>query len=129
LRARGRRAALLAKLVHFLTAFTILLKALAKLEHPQGYWPVIVLFLLASIYIVVTTLLHARLHRHAARIDASVYAIEAVVMGIVAWLSFREGAQWFPYLYVVAAVGFAVSFVVRLVKGDRHAGGHPLAEP
>ncbi len=120
-----RRAALLAKFVHFLTALTILLKALVKLEHPEGYWPVIVLFLVSSIYIVVMTLLHARLHRHAALIDASVYGIETVVTAIVAWVSFREGAQSFPYLYVAASIGFAVALVVRLVKGDRPAGGHP----
>jgi len=56
-----RRAALLQKFVHFLTAFTILMKALAKLEHPEGYTAVITLFLAASIYIVVITLLHDRL--------------------------------------------------------------------
>jgi hypothetical protein len=119
----NRRQQLLQKLVHFLTAFTILMKALSKLEHPEGYWPVITLFLLAAIYIVIITLLHERLHHHAARIDASVYAIECVVMIIIATLTFREGARFFPYLYVVSAIGFAIAFVMRLVRGGRAGSG------
>ena len=118
----SRRQQLLQKLVHFLTAFTILLKALVKLEHPHGYWPVITLFLLSAIYIVVITLLHERLHHHAARLDASVYAIECVIMIIIATITFREGARYFPYLYVVSAIGFAIAFVMRLVRGRR---AHP----
>ena len=121
----NRRQQLLQNFVHLLTAFTILLKALAKLEHPEGYGPVITLFLLASIYIVIITLLHERLHRHAARLDASVYAIECVVMTIIATLTFREGARFFPYLYVVSAIGFAIAFVMRLVRGSRRETATP----
>jgi uncharacterized membrane protein YoaK (UPF0700 family) len=117
-----RRKQLLQKLVHFLTAFTILMKALIKLEHPHGYWPVITLFLLSAIYIVIITLLHERLHRHAARLDASVYAIECAIMIIIATLTFREGARYFPYFYIVSAIGFAIAFVMRLVRGGRALG-------
>jgi len=42
-------------------------------------------------------------------------------MALVATLSFREGARWFPYLYILAAIGFAIAFVVRLRKGPTHA--------
>jgi drug/metabolite transporter (DMT)-like permease len=117
----NRRAALLQKFVHLLAAFTILMKALAKLDHPDGYWPVIALFLIATIYIVLITVFHERLHRHVRLLDASVYAIECVVMGIVAWLSFHEGARWLPYVFSIASAGFAIAFVMRLVRRPRGA--------
>lgn len=124
----NRRTALLQKLVHLLAAFAILMKALAKLEHPEGSWPVIMLFLAATITIVLITVFHERLHRHERLLDASVYAIESVVMAIVAWLYFHEGARWLPYAFVIASVGFAIAFVVRLTRSPREAGdpGHAL---
>lgn len=121
----NRRAALLQKFVHLLTAFTITMKALIKLEHPEGYWPVIVLFCVSAIYIVVITILHDRLHHRATQLDASVLAIECVVMAIIAVLTFREGARYFPYLYVISSVGFAIAFVMRIVKGGRREGSRP----
>ena len=109
----------LPKLVHFLTAFTIAMKGVAKLEHPEGYWPVIVLFFAASAYIVAITLLHERLHRHERLIDASVTAIECVLMAIVSAMYFKEGARWLPYAFAFASLCFAVATIVRLVK--KHA--------
>ena len=111
-----KRAEVLQKLVHYLTAFTIFLKALTKLEHPEGYWPLIILLFAASAYIVVVTLLHARLHHHARRIDASVYGIECAVMAIVAWLFFGEGKTALASVYSLASIGFAVALVVRLTR-------------
>ncbi len=119
----NRRRELLQKLVHMLTAFTITMKAVVKLEHPAGYWPVIVLFCAAAIYIVVITILHERLHHRARMVDASVYAIEFVVMAAIAALTFREGARCLPYLYIVSAVGFAVAFALRLKRDDHPDGG------
>lgn len=115
-----RKEILLPKFVHFLTAFTILLKAMIKLEHPQGYWPIIVLYFAASAYIVVITLLHERLHHRARLIEASVTAIECVMMAIAAVLAFKDGARWLPYGFALAAVGFAVATIVRLVVKDKH---------
>ena len=111
-----KRAEFLQKLVHYLTAFTILMKALTKLEHPEGYWPLIILLFAASAYIVVITLLHDRLHHHVRRLDASVFAIECAVMAIVSWLFFGEGKTALASVYALASVGFAVALVVRLTR-------------
>jgi tryptophan-rich sensory protein len=107
---------MLQKLVHFLTALTIFLKAVTKLEDPEGYWPLIILLFAASAYIVFITLMHERLHRHAQRIDASVYAIESAVMAIVAWLFFGEGKTAIASVYVLASIGFAIALIVRLTR-------------
>ena len=117
--ANPRLKAILPKFVHFLTAFTILMKGLIKLEHPHGYEPVIMLFFAAAAAIVIVTLLHDRLHHHQRYVDAGVTAVECVVMGLVAFLSFREGARFLPYGFAFASLGFGVATMVRLVKAPR----------
>jgi hypothetical protein len=120
-----RRAALLQKLVHFLTALTLVLKAIAKMEHPHGYAPVITFFLLSAIYIVVITLLHDRLHAHLRLLQASVYAIECVATGIVAWLFVQEGKHGLQWVMGFASLMFLVALIIHLVKTrDHHAAAH-----
>jgi hypothetical protein len=119
--------AALQKLVHFITAFVVITKGIAKLEHPEGYWPVIVFLFAAGAYIVAVTLLHDRLHAHVHLIDASVAAIECLVMGIVTWLYVTEGKRFLPWVTGVAAVLFAVAFVVRLTRGSTARHDEPGA--
>lgn len=114
--AAKRRATLLQKLVHFLTAFTLLMKALSKLDHPEGKGAVIAFFLLAAIYIVAITLLHDHLHAHARTLEASVYAIEAIGTGLLAFLYSAEGKKGLPWVFAAAAIGFVIAFVIRLTK-------------
>lgn len=117
--ASPRLKTILPKVVHYLTAFTILLKAVAKLEHPEGYWPVIILFTASAAAIVVVTVLHDRLHHHQRYIDAGVMATECVLMIVAAVLGFKEGGRYYPYGFVIASLFFAVATVVRLVKKPR----------
>lgn len=119
-----RRAALLQKLVHFLTALTLVLKAIAKMEHPHGYAPVITFFLLSAIYIVAITLLHDRLHAHLRLLQASVYAIECAGTGIVAWLYLQEGKHFLQWFMGFASLMFLVALIIHLVKTRDHATAH-----
>jgi hypothetical protein len=112
--ARLRRATVLQKLVHFLTALTLTLKGIAKMEHPHGYQAVIALFLLSAIYIVTITVLHDRLHAHARLLTASVYAIESLVSAVMAWVYVQEGKHAIQYLSILASVLFAVAMAVHL---------------
>jgi hypothetical protein len=106
----------LPKIVHLLTALTVLLKGLAKLEHPQGYWPVILFFFASAAYIATIAVLHDRLHRHERVLTASVYAIEIVVAATVGWVFAHEGKKGLPWMFALASAMFAVALVVHLVK-------------
>jgi hypothetical protein len=121
-----QRPAILQKLIHFLTALTLLLKAFAKMEHPHGYEAVITFFLLSTIYIIAITLLHDRLHAHLRLLDASVFGIECIATGIVAWLYLQEGKHYLQWLMAFASLMFLVALIVRLMKRpDRdHAAAH-----
>ena len=118
--ARERRRALLAKFVHFMTALSILLKAMSKLEQGGGVYTPLILFLLAaSAYIVFMTLMHDRLHAHSHLIDASVYAIECIVLSIVTYLFWQEGKTSLATVSAIAPIGFAIALVVRLAKAKQ----------
>lgn len=119
-----RRAAVLQKLVHFLTALTLLLKGVAKMEHPEGYWPAILFFFASAAYVAAIAALHDRLHHHARSLTASVYAIECTAMALLAWVYAHEGKKGLPWAAGVASAMFLVALVVHLVK-TRGNGPHP----
>jgi hypothetical protein len=119
-----RRAALLQKFVHFMTAVTLLLKGVTKLEHPAGYWPVILFFLAGAAYIAAITAMHDRLHHHLRRITASVYAIECTATALMAWLYAAEGKKGLPWAAGAASAMFLAALVIHLAK-TRGNGPHP----
>jgi hypothetical protein len=113
---KNDRATLLQKLVHVLTALTLTMKAIGKMEHPEGSQGVILLFLASAVYIIFITLLHARLHKHQRVLTASVYAIECIAMAIVTWLYMSEGKQGLQFVTGISSVGFAIALMVHLTK-------------
>jgi uncharacterized membrane protein YkvA (DUF1232 family) len=111
--ARRKR---LQKVVHYLTAFTIFLKAFSKLAHPEGYWPLIIGLFAASAYIVVMTALHDRIRVSHKAFDLSLYAIEAAVLATVAWLHSKDGEPRLAAVVGVSAIGYVVAMIVRARK-------------
>ncbi len=118
---KTERKAILHKVGHLLVALTVLLKGLAKMEHPEGYWPLILFLFAGGAYIALITVFHDRLHRHGKFLDASIYAIECLVMASVTYLYVKEGRHALQYVTGLAALAFAVTTVVRLVKAKPHA--------
>ncbi len=124
---RKRRAAILQKIVHFLTAFVLTLKGIGKLDHPHGLWPAILFFFAAAAWILAITLLHDRLHHHERALTASVYIIEAIATAIVAALYFAEGKRALPLVTLLGSLGFAIALIVHL-KRTRNLGNGPEDE-
>lgn len=122
--AGNRRAAVLQKVVHVLTALVLTLKAISKLEHAAHDWPVIVFFFVSAAWILAITILHDHLHAHARMLTASVYAIESVATAIVAGLYFAEGKRGLPWVTAVGALGFAIALIVHLRKRRSGATTH-----
>lgn len=112
----NRRTAILTKLVHVCTALGLLLKGGSKLDHAHEYWPVIAIFFASGIYILAITIFHARLHHHERRLTASVYAIEAVATGIVAWLNLTAGKVALGLVSCAAPLFFVVALAVHLSR-------------
>ena len=120
-----QRSAVLTKLIHLLTALTLLLKGVDKLAHPEGMWPAIIFFFASAAYIAAITALHDRLHHHVRAITASVFAIESIATALVAWVYAHEGKKGLPWLMAFASAMFLVALVVHLVR--TRGNGHPAA--
>jgi hypothetical protein len=118
------RAAFLQNIVHLLTVLVLLLKAITKLAHPHGLWPVILFFLAAAGWILAITLLHHKLHRHTRLLTASVLALEAIATALVALLYHLEGKHALPWVTALAAVGFAIALIVHLRQTRPGNGPH-----
>lgn len=100
---------------HYLTAFVIFLKGVDKAEqHWHGHEALIVFLFASATYVAVGTLLHHRLHGRAALVlQASFYALEAMISGWIALFLREEGKRYLPILFGLAAAGFAIAFLVH----------------
>ena len=116
------RSSRLQKLTHFLTAFTVIMKGVVKMEEAEKSWPTIVFLFAAGAFILVMTLLHERLHHHAKWLEALTYLTEAFVVALVAALYVRSGARGLPYVLMIASAGFVVAFFMRIVKKEAASG-------
>jgi predicted MFS family arabinose efflux permease len=115
---KARRVRLLENVVHYLTAFTIILKGLDKIGAPGKAGYGIVLVLIGAL-IVLGTIFHHKLERWLKHFKAITYALEAVVMSIVGYLYLKEGKQLIQYVCFFAAVMFIVALCVYIRKFRR----------
>jgi len=98
---------------HFLTAAVLALNGVSKLDHPEGHGLIIGLCFGSAAIIVVATALHSRLHSHAAKIEALVYVLEAVVAGAMSVVTAQDGKRGLPFVWAIAAAGLLMGAVVR----------------
>jgi hypothetical protein len=75
----------------YLTAAVLAIKGGSKLDHPDGHRFLIGACLASAAVIVAVTALHSKLHAYAAKVEALVYALEAVVAGTMAVVTVQEG--------------------------------------
>jgi predicted membrane channel-forming protein YqfA (hemolysin III family) len=92
------------------------LKGLSKLDHPQGYWPLILGCWLAAFAVVVVTAFHGSLQRRFTKLSLVVYIAEAAVCAALVHYTFAEGKRGLPYVWLVAAVAFTVAAWIEATR-------------
>ena len=111
---RSRKVIILENVTHYFTALVVLLKGFDKIDH--GKAGVGIVFIVIGIIIVSGTLLHhkaAKLLRH---FKAYVFALEAIVMGIVGYMYAQDGKQFIQYVCYFASAMFVVALVVYIKR-------------
>jgi peptidoglycan/LPS O-acetylase OafA/YrhL len=108
-------------LAHYLTAFALALKGVSKLDHPHGYWPLILLCWISATMIVILTARHDRLEKRGVPVVLLTYLAEAAVCGALAFVTFQEGKHGLPYAWLLVAVLYGVAAVVRFARLRRGA--------
>jgi hypothetical protein len=115
---KAKRLQLLENMVHYLTAFTILLKGLDKMATP-GKMAYGLTFVVISILIVLGTVFHHKAKQLLKHFKAYVYVLEAVVMSIVGYLYLKDGKNLIQYMCFFAAAMFVVALIVY-IRRSKH---------
>lgn len=123
---KQRRLAILESFTHYVTAFVILLKGVAKLEDPQKMGVAIVFFII-GLLIILGTVFHHKAGKLLKHFKAYIFALEAIVIAIVGYLYMSEGKQFIQYVCFAASLMFVIALVVyisRIRKGisETHFG-------
>ena len=119
--AHSSRRARLQTVVHACTAFVLLLKGFSKLDHPEGYGVVIAVSLTGGMLVLLGTLLHRKLEGRFRHFDAVVEGTESLACAAVGTASLHHGSATIHYAWFVAATGFAIATIVRIVTARRAA--------
>lgn len=115
----NRRAERLRMLVHFITAFVLILKGISKVEHPEGYEILIAVAFVGGAVILAGTLLHHQIARRFRYFGVAVFLIEALTYTIVGVISISHATRAIHYMWFMAAMGFTVSAVMTVVAEHR----------
>lgn len=110
-------AARLQSVAHYLAGLVILLKGVAKLDAAPS--ALAYFFVITGAVVLIATVFHQRIHRYERFYLTSLYLVEAVVMGLVAWTFAAEGKKGLPIVFGLAAFLFAVAFVMILFARRR----------
>ncbi|RAW02794.1 hypothetical protein [Pseudochryseolinea flava] len=114
--ARTQRLHFLENVSHYLTAFVVIMKGVAKLENPDKL-AFSIFFIIVGILIALGTLFHHKFEHLIKNFKAYVFLLESIVIALVGYLYLKEGKQGLPYVCFFASLAFLISMVVHFVKG------------
>lgn len=96
-------------LAHYLTAAVVLLKGFDKATHFNEHPVTASLLILLGTLILVATIFHRYFTKHFKDFRIILHTFEFFVLIIVAYYYFSEGKRALPSVYVIAAIGHAIS--------------------
>jgi hypothetical protein len=100
---------------HYLTAFVVVMKGVAKIETP-GKLAFALFFIVVGIIIAAGTLFHHKFEHLVKNFKAYVFLLESIVIGLVGYSYLKEGKQGLPYICFAASIAFLIAMVVSLTK-------------
>jgi hypothetical protein len=110
-----KRLMFLETMVHYMTAFIVILKGIDKVTIP-GKAVYGIIFLAIGVLILLGTIFHHRAGKYLKHLKPMVFILEAIVIGLVGYLFLKEGKNYLQYLCFFAALMFVVATIVYLVK-------------
>ena len=104
-------------ITHLLVSFVLILKGLDKFSH--GHHIIGSILLAFGLTILVYFIYLARNKRHSVLLDDLVHLFEALAALFVAYLTYKEGSEYLPYVFLIAAVGFFIALFVSRKRRSR----------
>ncbi len=110
----------LERFAHFMAALTVFLKGLSMLDTPdKGAAAFLLMFL--SLLFLALALFHGKIEQKIGPLKPVVFALEALVIGIIAFLYWEEGKTYLPYVYWAVFCAYAALAVFSFVKKPTRA--------
>ena len=101
---------------HVTAAVVIFLKGISKVNDMGHNWPFFAALCLIGILLFIFPIFHATIEKISPKAVIGVHFFEAAVMLVLAVSSFIHHQGWVPYTWLVAAVFFLTSGLIRLRK-------------
>ena len=99
--------------LHLLLGSTLILKGYDKFHHHNILGGLIFLFgiivLVYFVYMILTK-------EHSRTMHILIHLFEALVSLFIAYIFFKEGKKYVPYVFILAAIGFLIATYVSIRK-------------
>ena len=118
-----KRVAILGKIAHYLTAFTVLLKGFDKVAVP-GKAGFAVVLIVIGLFILFGTIFHHRFEKALRHFDGIIAFLEAVTIGIVGYLYLKDGKELIQYICFFAAGMFLIAAVIHFTNPKARTSKH-----
>ena len=111
----SKRTAILGNIGHGLTAFTVFLKGLDKIDQP-GKFGIGMLFMCIAAFFVLGIVFHHKAEKLFKHFQLYAFLLESIVMATVGYLYMKDGKVYLPYFCFFASAMFIVAAVIYLIK-------------
>ncbi|MEI6684093.1 MAG: hypothetical protein WCO44_15795 [Bacteroidota bacterium] len=101
---------------HFTAAVVIFLKGISKVNDIGHNWPFFAALCLIGILLFIFPIFHTAIEKRSPKAVIGVNFFEAAIMFVLSVSSFMHHQSWVPYTWLVAAVFFLISGLLRLRK-------------
>src|SRR5262245_47972740 len=106
---------LLERLAHFIAALTVFSKGISLLAMP-GNSSAAFLLMFVSFLFLALIFLHGKIEQKIGTLKPVVFVLEALVIGIVGFLYWKEGKTYLPYVYLAVFCAYLLLAVFFFVK-------------
>lgn len=106
-------------LSHIVTGVVVILKGIDKIENPEKFWFGLLL-LFVGLIILSIGVFHHQIENRIKNVKPLVFFGEAIVMAIVGYIYWHDNKTYIQYVCFVAAFGFLVAGILKLVKKENH---------
>ena len=109
------KKSLLERIAHLLAALTIFLKGVTILGVP-GKIPAAFLFMFIGLLFLALAVFHGPIKGKLMHLKSAIFALEALVIGLIGYLYWKEGKIYLPYVYFAACLAYVMLAVFYAVK-------------
>lgn len=115
---KHRRNELMEMIAHLCVGLSILMKGIDKAEHHLFIGSILII---AGLLVFVFSIKHKTIEHRFGNIKYFVFGVESVVMSLIGYSYYQDGANLLPYAYFLVSVMFIAAILVTYFMHDSKA--------